>query len=401
MRIRGRTLAIRLLPMIVVALLSSAQGVIIPQILASFELSLSYGGLLVAINGSASVLTMLVTGLLVERFGPMRVLVASVAVIAAFALATSLAPSYALVVLFLGCLAVAASSTSAATNALMASTGSRRAYYLGMMHATYSMMSIGAPIIAAFVVANVRWQAYYVLLLLLALGVGAVLWRFEHGALRQSLKSRQQAPPMSQLILGWRRAAPIYLICLGVFFMAGTQASLATWGYSYMASVYQTPHTVAATATSLLWVGVLAGRVSAIPLSGKFSERTLLITGAALCLLALGADWLVGVPWVAMAALVFAGYGVSGAFQLGTSWGAGMIPQSIGIASSLVMASASLGGLILPSLTAVVADHFGFQAFRWLMLAGYLVSASAFWLTPKEAANPLVMDAVQQDAAQQ
>lgn len=183
--------------------------------------------------------------------------------------------------------------------------------------------------------------------------------------------------------------------------MAGTQASLATWGYSYMASVYQTPHTVAATATSLLWVGVLAGRVSAIPLSGKFSERTLLITGAALCLLALGADWLVGVPWVAMAALVFAGYGVSGAFQLGTSWGAGMIPQSIGIASSLVMASASLGGLILPSLTAVVADHFGFQAFRWLMLAGYLVSASAFWLTPKEAANPLVMDAVQQDAAQQ
>src|SRR5690606_39428915 len=39
-------------------------------------------------------------------------------------------------------LAVAASSTSAATNALMASTGSRRAYYLGMMHATYSMMSI-------------------------------------------------------------------------------------------------------------------------------------------------------------------------------------------------------------------------------------------------------------------
>src|SRR5690606_18237403 len=142
-------------------------------------------------------------------------------------------------------------------------------------------------------------------------------------------------------------------------------ASLATWRYSYMASVYQTPHTVAATATSLLWVGVLAGRVSAIPLSGKFSERTLLITGAALCLLALGADWLVGVPWVAMAALVFAGYGVSGAFQLGTSWGAGMIPQSIGIASSLVMASASLGGLILPSLTAVVADHFGFQAFRW------------------------------------
>lgn len=379
---RGRTFVIRVLPMILVALLSSAQGVIIPQVIASFGLSLSHGGLLVAINGSASVLTMLVTGLLVERLGPMMVLVVSVAAIAAGALATSVASSYALVVLFLWFLSIAASSTAASTNALMAQTGDRRAYYLGMMHATYSLMSIGAPVLAAAVVANARWQGYYWLLLLAALAVGTVLWRFERVSLRQASKSQEAATPVSQLIVGWRWAGPIAPICLGVYFMAGTQASLATWGYSFMATVYQTPHSLAAAATSLLWVGVLAGRVSAIPLSGRYSERVLLVAGSALCLLALGVEWLARAPGVAMAMLVFAGYGVSGAFQLGTSWGAAIMPQRIGIASSLVMASASLGGLILPSMTAIVADHFGFEAFRWLMLAGYLVAASAFWLTP-------------------
>ena len=307
--------------MIVVALLSSAQGVIIPQMLASFGLSLSYGGLLVAINGSASVLTMLVTGLLVDRFGPVRVLVASVALIALRA--GDQLRSF----LRFGCPlsrlpGLAASSTSAATNALMASTGPRRAYYLGMMHATYSMMSIGAPLLAALVVANVRWQAYYVFLLLLALGVGAVLWRFEHGALRQPLKSRQEATPMSQLISGWRSAAPIYLICLGVFFMAGTQASLATWGYSYMASVYQLPtpwprqrHRSYGWACwrqarrdsferEVFGADVVGGRRRPVPCG-------------------IGDGLVAGVPGVAMAALVFAGYGVSGAFQLGTSWGQG------------------------------------------------------------------------------
>ena len=32
--------------------------------------------------------------------------------------------------------------------------------------------------------------------------------------------------------------------------------------------------------------------------------------------------------------------------------------------------------------TAFFADHFGFAAFRWLMLIGYLVSAGAFLATP-------------------
>lgn len=79
-----------------------------------------------------------------------------------------------------------------------------------------------------------------------------------------------------------------------------------------------------------------------------------------------------------MAALVVAGYGVSGAFQLGTSWAAALVPGRIGVASSLVMASASLGGLVLPAAAALVADQAGFASFRWLLLTGYLVSALAF-----------------------
>lgn len=374
--------------MILVALFSSAQGVLIPQVIGGFGLSLSYGGLLVALNQSASVFTMLATGWLVDRFGAVAVLLAGIGVMAACALSASFAPVYALVALFLWAMSIGSSSTAAATNALMAQTGERRGFYLGMMHSTYSLMSIGVPLLAGWVVAWAAWRDYYRLFFAVASIIGLILWRAEKARGRPLIAKRERpavegseqkgASILSALAAEWRSMAPLYPVCLGVFFMAGTQAALATWGYSYMVEVYQSPHALAAAATSLFWAGVLAGRVSAIPLSARLPERTLLVGGSLLGLLALGVDWSMRSAAAAMAALAAAGYGVSGAFQLGTSWAAALAPQRIGVASGLIMASASLGGLALPAGAALIADRLGFEAFRWLLLFGYLVSAGAF-----------------------
>ena len=368
--------------MILVALFSSAQGVILPQVISSFGLSLGHGGLLVALNQSAAVLTTLVTGWLVERFGPVAVLLASVAAMAACSLLLSFAPFFALVALLLWMMSVGSSSTAAATNALMAQTGERRGFYLGMMHSTYSLMSVAVPLIAGWVVARSSWHDYYRVFLAIAIVIALVLRQAEKaGDPVVSPRDHRREPQrtvLADLVCGWRTAAPVYPVCLGVFFMAGTQAALATWGYSYMVEMYQSPHALAATATSLFWAGILAGRVSAIPLSARFSERALLVGGSALGLVALGADWLSQAAAVAVAALVAAGYGVSGAFQLGTSWAAALVPGRIGVASSLVMASASLGGLVLPASAALVADQMGFAAFRWLLLFSYVTCAAAF-----------------------
>ena len=105
--------------MTLVALASSAQGVLIPQVFASFGLSLSLGGILVALQQSASVVTMLVTGLLVARYGAVAVLLGSAATIAVGALSASLAPTYGLVFAFLWLVGIGASSIAAATNAVM------------------------------------------------------------------------------------------------------------------------------------------------------------------------------------------------------------------------------------------------------------------------------------------
>lgn len=370
--------------MVLISLANSGQGVIVPQVIASFGLSLSQGGVMVALQQSASVVTQLVTGLLVARYGAVAVLLGSAATIALAALSASVAPGFALVVCFLWLIGIGTSSTAAATNALMAETGSRRAFYLGMMHSTHSLLSIVVPLLAGAVVAWATWREYYRLLVLVALVVGAVLWRFEGGPKRKGAATGPP-PAFSSLAAQWGRMGSIYWLCVGVAFMAGTQASLATWGYSYMVDVYGSPHQQAALATSFFWAGILVGRLSAIPLSARFSERRLLLTGIGLCFLALATDWLWQSPGVAMAALVVAGYGVSGAFQLGTAWAAAVEPERIPVASSLVMASASLGGLILPMTTAFFADHFGFASFRWLMLVGYLVSAAGYLATPLAA----------------
>ena len=70
---------------------------------------------------------------------------------------------------FLWLAGIGSSSTAAATNALMAQTGKRRAYYLGLMHSTYSLMSIGGPLLAGMIVAVAAWRDFYRLVALVAL----------------------------------------------------------------------------------------------------------------------------------------------------------------------------------------------------------------------------------------
>jgi predicted MFS family arabinose efflux permease len=79
--------------------------------------------------------------------------------------------------------------------------------------------------------------------------------------------------------------------------------------------------------------------------------------------------------------LVLLGAGVSGAFQLGTSWAAELHPGRIGTASTLVMMSAAAGIGIWPWITGVVVDATSFYAMPGIILAGLLMAGAMFAAT--------------------
>lgn len=399
-------LAVRLSPMLLVSLFSSALGVLLPQVIEHFHLSLSQAGFLVASVQSAGAISMLTGAFFIDRVGPARFLLVGISGIFFSGLLVGVIPWYFGVVFALWLLAMSTSSTAAAVNTLMALTGRRRTFYLGMMHSFYSLISIAAPLVAAYIVARATWQTYYLTVAGAAAAIATLSYWYGRsrapervptpGKRDRDSKSAEAGEESSHKpgeVSGkasdevgdvTERLSPVIPICLGVFFLAGLQAVLATWGYSYMAALHGASHTLAAAATSLFWVGILAGRLGAIPLSAIASERLLLVLGSLLSLVLVGLDWILSHPVVILGILVLIGVGVSGAFQLGTAWAAGLLPSRVGTASSLIMTSASLGGLILPSLSAVAADHYTFAALRPIMTVGFFLAFLFFYFTPRK-----------------
>src|SRR5690606_2771502 len=149
-----------------------------------------------------------------------------------------------------------------------------------------------APLFAGLLVAHVHWQHYY----LLWAGVALVIFYFSRISAREARSERTaetttetdgESPP-------WWRVAALWSIGLGVFCMAGTQSALATWTYLFTFDVYGAPHTLATAATSIFWVGILAGRLSWMWLVFQYTERRLLVAGSLTALGALLLSWLTG-----------------------------------------------------------------------------------------------------------
>ena len=377
-----RQIVVRLAPMLVVSW-TRVYAVVLPGVIGTFDLSLSQAGLFVATIEMGSILSMLVLGVLIERMGAVRVLRFSLPVIAASLLVMTLIPAFGLLLPVLLLLGSGMAWSATGVNMLMAATGERRAFYLGVLHSAFGAFSVAAPLVAGIVLAWDRWQTYYQMVALITLIMAVLVWKFERGN-GPSLQTDGHLPRtggVSSSFQAGKTVMSLIGVCLGVFALAGVQGIFATWSYLYVASMYDVGHERATWAPALLWVGILSGRIGLIGLSRRYSARTLLMASSFLPGAALIVERLCSSYWVALASLFVAGVGVSGTYQLGTAWAAERAPECVGTASTAIMTFAWLGIGVWPWVTGVVADHFSFSALIFVMLAGSAMAFMAFSVT--------------------
>ncbi|MGI5193102.1 MFS transporter [Streptomyces sp. CA-288835] len=135
--------------------------------------------------------------------------------------------------------------------------------------------------------------------------------------------------------------------------------------------------TVAASATSVYWLMMTAGRFLVVPITLKYSpERILTVcaVGMTVCLLLARIE--------GMAPLAYAGVGlfIAPVFPTGLPWLNRALPQSRH-AGAWVIAASMLGGVAAPPLLGVGIDATGIHAVPWLLTALSAASLMAtVWL---------------------
>lgn len=334
------------------------------------RLGLDDGALGLALLGGplGAVLAMLFAGVAVSKWGSRPVVAVSLAGYALVSVGLGLAGSWLALLVALTVWGVLQSTLDIAMNAqaVVVEAGYERPV-MASFHACWSLSGFfgaGLGTLAVAVGVDLTWQ-----MLVLGVVIAAMAWPLTHPMVRNDFSAEDH-----KFAVPWRNRT---LIVLSALMFAGLfcEGAIGDWSALYLRESLHAPAQLAGSGYAVFAVAMFAGRLSGDWLVGRFGDRKVVGTLAALGAAGFGAALVIGNPWAALIGFVAFGLGLScivpviyrsaaavpglhaGAAIAGASaagW-AGMLlgPPTIGLVSHAT--SLPLALALLPVLCGVVA----------------------------------------------
>jgi fucose permease len=143
--------------------------------------------------------------------------------------------------------------------------------------------------------------------------------------------------------------APLIPLFLFAALYTGTEQALGGWLFTYGRQTASLDAPTASLLTALFWLSVVAGRLAAIGILGRASNRVTLFGGVLLGASGIAVLVLGGVfPPLLWIGTAIVGLGFGPLFPTTLALGAQLAPRRAGAVSSVVVASGSMGAMVLP-----------------------------------------------------
>jgi FHS family L-fucose permease-like MFS transporter len=365
-------------------MITNVLGVVIPEVIREYQLSLFAAGFLAFAFFLAYGVCSIPTGLLMDRFGARPMVLLGVLLMAAGCLVVSLARNYPLMVAMIFAVGVGVTVLQTAGNPLIQHLDRTENYHRNLT-LTIGFCGIGAflgPFILAFFTGTGRpWQTLYLFFAALSLLL-LVLLRLS----RFPEASARRAEPVRLSQFGKLLLNPIVLTySLGIFFYVGAEVGTASWIVKFFERVHGTTAepspmqaasllrrvlpTLPALIVALFWGLQGTGRLISGAVLNKFGSLRILRLYS---FLALGFLLVATFGSRNMTAVGFAacGFFTSVLFTLVFSGTINSFTEHQGAISGL-LCTAGLGGAVMPPLVGLVGDHFGMQAAMMVPAVGF------------------------------
>ncbi|MCZ8520838.1 MULTISPECIES: MFS transporter [Paenibacillus] len=350
-----------------------------PLMQSDFGVPLGTAGYIAMSIAAGTILSSLLSGPVIGRFGTGLVTMVSCMLTAAALLGYAHAPSVAWLFLFAVPLGLGAGAVDAGLNSYVAAH--YKAHHMSWLHCFWGVGATLGPIILSWyidhdaswrdgysTIAVIQWILVAVLLLSLPLWKRAASSheadradRTEEGAEPLPLEGTDsEKPPAKQGIL---------LAMLSFLFYCGVEASVGLWGSSFLVHVKQLPASTAAGWISLYYAGITVGRLVTGFVTFRVSSRTLIRAGQ-LTALAGALLLLLPVPPVcSLIGLILVGLGCAPIFpcmlhETPARFGRRHAPRIMGYQ----IAAAYTGSTVLPPLLGALAASFTIGIFPVLVL---------------------------------
>ncbi|MEU6144016.1 MFS transporter [Streptomyces sp. NPDC047081] len=353
---------------VLIGMLQALYGPAVPGLRAEFGLSPSGAGLGLSLHFTGGVAGVLAFNAIHSRISNRALLAASYALMALGGAGFALAPNWPLALAAAFLAGLGFGGIDYGLNQLFAAGfGDRSTAMLNVLNAHFGIGAVLGPAVVAWLGPDEYAYAFgacaALAAVLVVLGSSGVRTK----PVEQSAEKAAGSLGLPRILVGF---LVLYILNVGV------EAGVGGWEPTHLETVGYTA-TVAASATSVYWLMMTAGRFLVVPITLKYSpERILTIcaAGMTVCLL------LARVKGVAPVAYAGVGLFIAPVFPTGLPWLNRALPQARR-AGAWVIAASMVGGVAAPPLLGVGIEASGIHAVPWLLTALSAASlAATVWL---------------------
>lgn len=387
----------------VISLITNILGPIIPDIIESFDLSLTLVGLLPFSFFIAYGVMSIPSGIMIEKYQEKKVMVAAFGLSLLGALVFALFPTYGTAIVSLFMIGAGMATLQVGINPLLRVAGGEKnfAFNSVMAQLVFGSAAFVSPQLYSYLVVelsnfstqspalvqvlyhvvpeNLPWVSMYwifaVILLLMVLVMKLV--RLPKVELKEDEKAGGWSTHRDML-----KNKTVILFFIGIFSYVGTEQGVANWMSKFLSTYHGfDPKTTGAHAVSYFWGLLTAGCLLGLVFLKLFDSRKVLIGFTMAALLSLTVA-LFGSASMALYGFPMAGFFSSVMWAVIFSLALNSVDRHHGSFSG-ILCTGIIGGAIIPLVIGWLGDNFGLRVgmFVLYLSLGYIASIG-FWAKP-------------------
>ena len=392
-----------LLTFFVISFLTNILGPLVPDIIKSFDLSLTMVAFLPFAFFIAYGVMSIPSGILVEKYGEKIVMVIAFLISFVGASLFALMPSYSMYIVSLFCIGTGMAMLQVAINPLLRVAGGEEHFAFNSVigQLFFGLASFLSPLVYSYLVLNLSgeggtsnflidtlsgivpdelpWISLYWVFAIVSL-----LMVFVIGLSKMPTVERKDDEMVGalQTHLDLLKDRTVQLYFLGIFAYVGSEQGVANWISEFLQTYHAVdPQTTGANTIALFWGLMTAGTVLGLVLL-KFMDSRKVIIGFTLAAMVSLTFALFGSKSIALIAFPMVGFFASVMWSIIISLALNSVDKNHGSFSGILVTGIA-GGAIIPLIVGSLGDVFGLRMgmlFLYLTF-GYILSIG-FWSKP-------------------
>ena len=397
------TVSLVFLTFFVISLLTNILGPIVPDIISSFQVSLTAAGFLAFAFFIAYGVMSIPAGFLVERFTEKPVMALAFLAGTLGSLSFALFPGYRVAIVSYFTIGAGMAVLQVAINPLLRVAGGEEHYAFNstLAQLVFGSASFISPRIYSYLVLNLKdpspdqnivlrivrrltpvelpWASIYWIFAVSALVMVMVLFFSKFPKVQHTAEERVGSLDMYRTLA---RQRVVWLYFAAMFAYVGCEQGTADWMSSFLRQYHGLdPHTTGATAVSWFWGLLTAGCLVGMLLLKIFDSRKVLIGACLGALLSLSAA-LFGPAMVSVIAFPAVGLFASVMWPIVVSLALNSVAEFHGSFSG-ILGTGIIGGAVVPVIIGRIGDYAGLRSgLAFLYVTFGFVLSVGFWARP-------------------